>query len=64
MRRTAIFRRKIARDPGDARRGRKGNDMTDPALRLAGVRKSYNRGRPNEIAVLDGISLGYANMAT
>jgi lipoprotein-releasing system ATP-binding protein len=30
--------------------------MSDPALRLEGIEKIYNRGRPNEVAVLRGAS--------
>lgn len=30
--------------------------MSDPALRLEGIEKVYNRGRPNEVAVLRGAS--------
>ena len=31
--------------------------MNEPVLTLDGIHKSYNRGKPNEITVLDGISL-------
>ncbi len=31
--------------------------MSEPALRLAGVEKSYNKGRPGEVEVLRGVSL-------
>lgn len=34
--------------------------MSEPALRLTGIAKAYNRGRPNEIAVLTGIDLSVA----
>jgi lipoprotein-releasing system ATP-binding protein len=31
--------------------------MSDPALRLDGIEKGYNLGRPNEVRVLQGVSL-------
>ncbi len=31
--------------------------MSDPVLRLQGVAKTYNKGRPNEVRVLEGIDL-------
>ena len=34
--------------------------MSDPALRLSGISKSYNRGTPGEITVLDGLDLNVA----
>jgi lipoprotein-releasing system ATP-binding protein len=34
--------------------------MNEPVLRLAGVGKTYNRGKPSEVRVLDGASLDVA----
>jgi lipoprotein-releasing system ATP-binding protein len=34
--------------------------MSDPVLRLAGVAKTYNRGKPSEVRVLEGASLDVA----
>ena len=34
--------------------------MSDPALRLSGISKGYNRGTPGEITVLDGLDLNVA----
>ncbi len=31
--------------------------MSDPALRLTGIEKAYNKGRPNEVRVLSGVDL-------
>lgn len=34
--------------------------MSEPALALSGVEKTYNRGKPNEVAVLRGVDLSVA----
>lgn len=34
--------------------------MSDPVLRLSGIQKAYNKGQPNEIAVLRGVDLTVA----
>lgn len=34
--------------------------MSEPVLSLSGITKSYNRGKPNEVAVLHGIDLSLA----
>ncbi|MFK7837947.1 MAG: ABC transporter ATP-binding protein [Sulfitobacter sp.] len=34
--------------------------MSDPALRLSGITKSYNAGKPNEVKVLRGVDLAVA----
>lgn len=31
--------------------------MSDPVLRLSGIAKAYNSGKPNEVTVLDGVDL-------
>ncbi|MDB4188008.1 ATP-binding cassette domain-containing protein, partial [bacterium] len=34
--------------------------MSDPVLRLSGIAKAYNSGKPNEVTVLNGIDLEVA----
>lgn len=34
--------------------------MSDPVLRLSGIKKAYNSGKPNEVTVLNGIDLDVA----
>lgn len=34
--------------------------MSDPVLRLSGIKKAYNSGKPNEVTVLNGIDLEVA----